>query len=278
MNEDVLYRLLRALASDGVFVEEPVQVFANTPASELLRRDHPQSWPDFAHLFGDLFYRMFSDAEGALRTGAATFPATFGVEFWTWLKEHPAEGAVFNRAMAGSAEDRVDDLEKLDWADETVVVDVGGGNGAVLVELLRRRPRLRGIVHDLPETAAEAEEVIARAGLGDRCTVVAGSFFESVPTGDVYVLSRILHDWDDERAARILSTIGAAAPTHARLVIRDAVIPQDNEPHGSKWLDLLMLLVAGGRERKEDEWHTLLAGAGFRAQRLEDGLIEAVPA
>ena len=149
------------------------------------------------------------------------------------------------------------------------LVDVGGGNGSLLVELLRRRRGLSGIVFDLPETTRD------EASLGERCTFVAGNFFESVPRGDVYILSTILHDWDDERAAAILRTIHAGAPTGARLLIIDAVIPAGNEPHGAKWLDLLMLALFGGRERNELQWGTLLADAGFEPVSMEDGLIEA---
>jgi hypothetical protein len=272
---DTLHRILRALASDGVFAEEEPGVFANNEASELLRSDDSGSSREFAHLFGGVFYEAVAALDATTR--GATFERTFGTDFWTWLAQHPEEGATFNRAMAGGREYKVERLLELEWRDGETVVDVGGGNGALLVELLRGRPGLRGVVFDLPETAREAEAAVAEAGLADRCAVVAGSFFDGVPAGDAYVLSAILHDWDDERAGAILRVIRAAAPAHARVLIRDAVIPPGNEPHGNKWLDLLML-VLGGRERTAEEWERLLAGAGFRTPRLEDGLIEAVRA
>ncbi|MBD0330214.1 MAG: methyltransferase [Thermoleophilia bacterium] len=264
---DTLYRILRALATDGVFAEEEPGVFRHTPASERLRRGAPSASHESAHLFGGIFWRAIARLDA--RTGAPT------VDFWTWLAEHPEEGAIFNRAMAGGASWKVEPLLELDWRDRETVVDLGGGNGAVLIELLRRRPGLRGIVFDLPEPAREAEANIAAAGLGDRCAAVAGSFFERVPAGDTYHLSAILHDWDDERAATILRVIRAAAPARARVLIRDAVLPPGNEPHGNKWLDLLMLAI-GGRERTAEEWERLLAGAGFRPVRLDDGQILAV--
>jgi hypothetical protein len=147
-------------------------------------------------------------------------------------------------------------------------VDVGGGNGALLVALLERQPRLEGIVLDLPETNRD------EAALGDRVRFVAGSFFDSVPEGDAYVLSGILHDWDDERAGAILRTIRAAAPPHARLIVLETVLSAGNDPHGGKWLDLLMLII-GGRERTEEDWRALLGDAAFEIDSIEDGLIQA---
>jgi len=166
-------------------------------------------------------------------------------------------------------ERRVERLATLDWRGDEVVVDIGGGNGSLLVALLRRHPGLRGVVFDLPETNRDD------AVLGDRIEFVAGDFFERVPSGDVYVLSTILHDWDDERAAAILRTIRAAAPTGARLLVLDSVIPPGNEPHGAKWLDLLMLTLFAGRERDEGQWRRLLAAGGFEPVRIQDGVIEA---
>ena len=259
---DTLHRLLRALASDGVFAEEEPGVFRNTDGSELLRG----GWGDFAHLFGGVFYRT---AERLDATGEPVFPTMFGTDFWSWLAQRPDERASFDRAMEQGKERRVERLAALEWRGDETVVDVGGGNGSLLVALLRHHPGLRGIVFDLPETVRD------EASLGDRCTFVRGDFFESVPPGDVHVLSTILHDWDDERAAAILRTIHAAARADGRLVMLETVVPPGNEPHGAKWLDLLMLAFSGGRERDEAQWQALLAGAGFEPVRLEDGLIEA---
>jgi O-methyltransferase domain/Dimerisation domain len=260
-----LQRLLRALASDGVFTEEAEGVFRNTSVSELLLGD---GWPEFAHLFGGVFYRAVGDLDEAMQEGNATFAKTFGTDFWSWLAAHPDKRAAFDRAMAGGKERTAARLAELEWHDDEVVVDVGGGNGALLVELLSVRPQLRGIVFDLPETDRD------ESGLGDRIEFVAGSFFERVPAGDTYVLSSILHDWDDEHAAAILRVVRAAAPPDGRLVVPESVIPPGNEPHGAKWLDLLMLIISG-RERTEADWRALVEPAGFRIERIEDGLIEA---
>lgn len=265
---DSLHRILRALASEGIFEEREPGVFGNTEASELMRKGN--GWRDFAHLFGGSWYTAVGDLEA--RTGEATFPRTFGTDFWDWLKEHPEERAHFDRAMEEGKERRVERLADLTWNGDETVVDVGGGNGTLLRALHEHKPGLRGIVFDLPETVRD------EAALGDKVTFVEGSFFESVPEGDVYILGTILHDWDDHRAAAILSTIRAAAPGQARLLILDAVLEPGNEPHGSKWLDLLMLIIAAGRERTAEEWKKLLSATGFEPVSIEDGLIQAVPA
>jgi O-methyltransferase domain/Dimerisation domain len=266
VDADSLHRLLRALASDGVFAENEPGVFRNTPASDALRAE---GRPEFAHLFGGVFWDAIRPLDGAVRTGQSTFAAELGADFWSWLAEHPDDRRRFDRAMAGGKEGTAGGLAALEWRDGEVVVDVGGGNGALLAALLGQRPELRGIVFDLPET--ERDE----AALGERIEFVEGSFFERVPAGDTYVLSAILHDWDDERAGAILSTIRAAAPAGARVLVTESVIPPGNDPNGAKWLDLLMLVLAGGRERTEPEWRRLLERAGLEPVRIEDGLIEA---
>ena len=268
VDPDALQRLLRALASDGVFEEREPGVFANTPASERLRSD---GWPEFARLFGGVFYRAVEDLDRAVRTGSATFPAAFGSDFWPWLAAHAEEREAFDAAMAGGKSASAGRLGELEWRDGETVVDVGGGNGALLVALLARRPGLRGIVFDLPET--ERDE----STFGDELEFIAGSFFERVPSGDAYLLSAILHDWDDEHAGSILRTTRDSAHADSRLLILESVIPPGNEPNGAKWLDLLMLILAGGRERTEPEWRALLTGSGWTPASIEDGLIQAHP-
>jgi hypothetical protein len=259
---DTLHRLLRALASDGFFAEEEPGVFRNTDASGLLRG----AWGDCAHLFGGEWHR----AAGALdASGEPTFPRLFGADFWAWLAARPEERAAFDRAMEQGSEGRVERLTEIEWRGDETVVDVGGGNGSLLGALLKAQPGLRGIVFDLPETTVE------EASLGERITFVAGSFFDRVPEGDVYVLSTILHDWDDDRATAILRTIRTSAPPDARLLVIDAVVPDGNEPNGSKWLDLLMLALLAGRERSEQQWRELFAGTGWEPVHMESGLIEA---
>ena len=261
---DTLHRLLRALASDGVFAEDASGVFRNTPASEVLRRGG--GWDDFAMLFGGVWYRAVA---GLDHQGGATFPRDFGTDFWSWLADHPEERASFDCAMQQGTERRTERLAALEWRGDETVVDVGGGNGTLLSQLIEVQPGLSGIVFDLSETVRD------EAALGERITFVEGSFFERVPEGDVYILSTILHDWDDESAAAILQTIRKAAPPGARLLVIETILPEGNEPNGAKWLDLLMLTLFGGRERNDEQWRALLAAGGFEPVSMEDGLIEA---
>ena len=252
-----LHRVLRALASDGVFAEEAPGLFRNTQESERLCSEQHNGWPEFAHLFAGVFYEAVEN-----------FPEKFEADFWEWLAANPTERAAFDAAMAGGKERGGARLAGLDWRAGETVVDVGGGNGALLRELLAHQPDLRGVILDLPATDRD------EAALGDRITFVAGNFFESVPESDVYVLSAILHDWDDERAGAILRTVRAAAAPQARLLLLENVVLPGNEPQGAKWLDLLMLVLSG-RERTEEDWRALLEAAGFTVESVEDGLIQA---
>ncbi len=264
VDADALYRVLRALASDGIFQETEPGVFGNTAASELLARD---GWNDFAHLFGGVWLEAVAALDAS---GEPSFPRVHGGEFWAWLAAHPPQRAAFDRAMAQGWETRLDRLKRIDWRDDELVVDVGGGNGSLLVALLERHPKLRGIVFDLPETVRDEQ------ALGHRLQFVAGSFFESVPGGDTHLLATILHDWDDGSAKRILENVRAAAGK--RMIVLESVIEPGNAPDGAKWLDLLMLTLAGGRERTADQWRAMLEDTGWRVMRIDPRLIEARPA
>jgi SAM-dependent methyltransferase len=260
---DTLHRMLRALASDAIFAEEEPGTFRHTEASEQLL---DPGWSSFAHLFGGVFYRATGELDA---TSKSRFEDNYGSDFWSWLEANPDERAIFDRAMEQGKESRVERIDRVDWRDGETVVDIGGGNGSLLVALVARQPELHGIVFDLPETVRDEE------ALGDRIEFVEGSFFDRVPAGDVYVLSTILHDWSDEKAAEILSTVRAAAKPGSRLILLEAVVPEGNEPGGGKWLDLLMLALFEGRERNEAQWRALLEEGGFEPTSIEDGLIQA---
>jgi hypothetical protein len=258
---DVLERYLRALATRGVFAEVEPGVYRNTEASELLGRDAPAG--AFAQLFGGVWY----EAVGRLD---ASGDQAFDGDFWGWLGRHPHERRLFDVAMVEGATRRAERLAGVGFRPGETIIDVGGGNGSLLLELVARHAALRGIVFDLPETVRD-EARLAAAGI----EFVEGSFFERVPEGDVYVLGTIVHNWPDKAAAAIFRTIRTHAPAGARILIIESVIPPGNGPHGGKWLDLLMLALFAARERTEPQWRALVEGAGLQIDSIADGLVQA---
>ncbi len=249
-------------------------VVHQTELSALLCEGAVGSVRGHAELFSGLHYRTWADADTSLRTGEAAFERVYGVPMFDWLGEHPDEATIFHRAMAGSSMARRQALLARDWSDVETVVDVGGGTGVMLTSVLEQEPHLRGIVFDLPHVREGAEATIEAAGLQERCTFEAGSFFEEVPAGaDAYVLSQILHDWSDEDAAAILRVCRNAMTDTSRLLLVEAVLETGDEPDWGKWLDLHMLVVLGGRERSESEWRTLLVEGGFEILPLRPNAI-----
>ena len=279
VHEESLYRLLRLLAGYGIFVEHAERSFGNSALSELLR-EGPGSFREFALIFGEEFYPAFVRTLEAVETGDPSFDAVFGMRYDDYLEANPDASTRFNRFMAHGKEALAELLAAEEWRGGETVVDVGGGNGALLHALLDRRPELRGIVFDLPRVVVEAEARMRSAGLSDRCKTLGGSFFDGLPAGgDVYVLSHILHGWEDDRARDILRAVRRAIADRGRLLIVDGVVAPPNEP-GLKLMDLLMLSL-GGRERTEVEWRALLADGGFELREMRPApfgsLIEAAP-
>jgi hypothetical protein len=253
---DALYRLLRALASVGVFRERDGKRFELAELGRPLRSDVPDSLADWAVFVGRRYYRdAWSSLLDSVRTGENAFRLTHGVGVWEYRAEHPDEAAAFDRAMAANSRVIVRSLlAAYDFGRYGTIVDVGGGNGALLAALLEANPGSRGILFDQPH-------VVQGVDLGERCDIVAGSFFESVPEGgDAYLLKWILHDWEDAEAIAILRTIRRrGAPV---LVIERDLGPPNEAPE-AKLSDLNMLVAPGGRERTVAEFALLLAAADY---------------
>ena len=264
-----LARLLRVLTDLGLVAVDGDQ-FHTTSRGVLLRRDHPDGLRNLALMQtvapNLAAWRHLPDA---VRRGVAVYEEQNGMTLWEWLADHPHEEAVFNASMARRASGQVAAIRaSCDFAGVRVLVDVGGGKGAMLAGLLKLEPSLHGIVADRPEVAGEATEWLAGAGWGERARGEAADFFESVPAGgDVYTLSNVLHDWDDAAATAILRTVRAAMGAEARLLVVENVLDapgrspeQQRDVH---LVDLHMLIMFGARERTKDEYDALLVAAGF---------------
>ncbi|MDI1428475.1 methyltransferase [Polyangium sorediatum] len=265
-----LYRVLRVLASKGVFAEDDDGRFHLTPSAELLRTGVPFSLQGVVQL-GTLPPTM----EAALhlphtvKTGECAFDFRHGVGFFEYMSEHPSIGEVFDKAMAGVSDaDNRAIAEAYDFGAASRVVDVGGGLGGLLVEVLRRYPSVRGVLYDRLEVVGQPGR-IAAAGLDKRVDRMAGDFFTSVPDGaDVYVLKRIIHDWADDTCMNILKHCRRAMVAGGRVLVVDALVPPGNTDHPSKALDLCMLTVVPGRERTEAEFAALFHTAGLKIARV----------
>ncbi len=280
-----LYRLLRALASVGIFREGDGKRFALTPTGELLRSNVPGSLRGWAAFVGRPYFReAWSDLEYSIRTGENAFEHVHGTGIWSYRAERPDESAIFDRAMeslTGASNQAL--LDAYDFGRFGTVVDVGGGNGALLGALLGEFRAMRGVLVDQPHVVANAAAVLGRAGVADRCEIVGGSFFDKVPDGgDAYVLKSIIHDYEDERAVAILGVCLRAMGADTALLLIERIVGPPNEDAQTKFGDLNMLVAPAGRERTLEEWDDLLARSGFRlvtATPSASGLavIEAVP-
>jgi hypothetical protein len=265
---DALHRLLRALASVGVFAEVAPRTYAQSPMGALLATGMPGNLRDFARMQGDAWHwDCWGGLADAVRTGTPAITARFGAaDCFAHLARHPASATVFDAAMAGYASQAHAAIAEIVPLEHVrTIVDVGGGTGALLATLVTAAPAgTRGILFDRADVVAGAAPILAEHGVADRCAVVAGDFFADVPPGgDLYVMSSVLHDWNDDDAVRILGRVRNAMATHARLVIVENVIPADGSAHPAQFIDLEMLLVAAGRERTATEYATLLATAGL---------------
>ena len=259
-NADALNRMLRLLAAHGLFAWTPTG-YAHTPASRVLRTDHPQSMRSFARMIGmPALWNGFTELEKAARTGA---PALDWAGLVAYFADHSDEATLFNQAMVGKSGSVVPAvLAAYDFTPFHSIVDIGGGRGHLLRAILDQAPAASGVLFELPHVIADAAEIAST-----RLKLHGGDFFvDSLPAADAYVLMEVIHDWADADAARILASVRRAAPAHARLLIVESLVSESPGPHFSKVLDIIMLAVTGGRERTPSEYEALLQAAGFRLE------------
>jgi hypothetical protein len=255
---------LRFLTSVGLLVEDEAGRFSVTPLGDLLRSDHPQSMRTLAVLYGQPSYtRAWADLDETVRTGRSYFERHHDGTMFDYLASHPDEAATFNGGMTGLT--RIDVpaiLAAYDFSRFTRIVDVAGGHGALLRAILDKCPGARGVLYDIPS-------VIAGARATDRCELVEGDMFRSVPAGgDLYMMKKILHDWDDDRAVQILDHCRRGLAPGGCVLVMDCVLEPPNRPDPGKWLDLNMLALLPGRERTAREFADLFARADLRLTRV----------
>jgi hypothetical protein len=281
-----LYRVLRALASVGVFAETEGRRFTLTPLAVCLRSNVPNSVREFARFIAiPAASRSWDHLMHSVKTGETGLRKAFDVKnAFDYLRTHPEEAAIFDGAMTDNSRRSAPAVaEAYDFGRFHKLVDIAGGHGLLLATILQRFAGLEGVLFDLPEVIAGAENTLAPYRLDDRCKIIGGDFFQSVPYGaDAYILKHIIHDWDDERALAILRNIRKAIEPSGRLLIVEVLIAPGNEPSYGKLLDLEMLVIPGGRERTADEYRDLFTGAGFKLEEIHEttaptSIIEGVP-
>jgi hypothetical protein len=276
---EALGRILRLLSAHGVFEPDGDSV-RHSPASRLLRSDHPRSVRPLVRMFGlPINWAIFGELEHAVRTGLPAAEKVLPKGFWSRFARFPDEGAIFNAAMTAKAQGQVAAVVAAhDFSGFGLVGDVGGGRGHLLRAVLDSAPATRGVLFDLPAVVADAAGVAS-----DRLSLQGGDFFrDPLPVCDAYLLMEVIHDWGDEESVAILKAIRRAAPPHARLLLIEQMVPDDPGPHWSKTLDVNMLALLGGKQRTRGEYETLLDKAGFSFEREIDtgadiSILEAVP-
>ena len=280
-----LHRFMRTLASLGILTERDAQRFALTPLGEALKTGAPGSArATLMSLCGDWFSRGWGEVLHALRTGQTGFEKAFGIPIFEYLGQHPDDASHFSEAMVGfhGAEPPAV-AAAYDFSGFGTVVDVGGATGNLLAAILARHTRPRGVLFDLPHVVADAPALLKARGVDARVAIQSGSFFETVPAGgDAYVLSHVIHDWNEDQCLTILGHCRKAMKPDGRLLLVEMVLPPGDTPHPGKVLDMVMLVIPGGQERNEAEYGALLAKAGFRLTRVVPtdsavSVVEAVP-
>ena len=265
-----LFRVLRALAAVDVLTQSDDNRFGNTLMSETLC-DGPGSLRWFAMTeLGEEHYPAWGELMHSVRTGKIAFDKAFGEPVWEFFGKNPENARIVNNAMSGmtaQAEQALHAAYKFEGI--SAIMDVGGGHGGLITSILQRNPAMRGILFDSPQVVEGAKPKLEAAGIADRCQVVGGNFFESVPEGaDAITMKWIIHDWNDEQSITIMKNCARALPQNGKLILVEAVVPPGDEMHFAKFIDLNMLVMTGGKERTEEEFRQLYEAAGFKLTRI----------
>jgi ubiquinone/menaquinone biosynthesis C-methylase UbiE len=266
-----LYRVLRALASLGVFAETQPNHFTLTPLAACLQSDVPDSIRAYVIMQGEEHYQAWGDLLHGVQTGGSPFEHIYGMNLFDYLAQNPESAKIFDESMTNlSVIESAAIAASYDFSSIQTLVDVAGGEGLLIASILKSNPTLKGVLFDRPYVIERAKRFLEAEGVLERCQLAAGNFFESVPEGgDAYILKHIIHDWDDERAIAILKQCHKVMPDNGKVLVAEQVIPPGNEPFMGKLLDLHMLVMTpGGRERTEAEYRALFEKAGFKLTRI----------
>jgi hypothetical protein len=271
-DERSLYRLLRSLASVGAFAEVAPRTFSNTPMTETLRSDAPRSTRDMAIWIGEpAHWNVYGDLLYSVRTGKPAWDNVHGEPVFKYLLETNKDlGDIFNRAMTSYSHQSIGPvLAAYDFSGVGTIADIAGGYGHLLAAVLAANPNAKGVLFDLPAVLAGALQMLDSYGVADRVELVEGDFLSEIPVvADIYMLKHIIHDWYDDKNQKILGNIRANMPDDGKVLIIEAVVPEGNEPHFSKIIDLEMLMAPGGVERTPSEFEELLRSSGFKLTRI----------
>lgn len=266
-----LYRVLRLLASVGIFSETADRKFELTPIAELLRQDAPNSMRDVAIMQGEEWnWRNYGELRHSVKTGETAQEKAHDIPLFEFLAGNPEDEALFSRAMVNLSSSVIPPIvEAYDFSGAGKLVDIAGGHGFLLAAILKANPHLQGVLFDQSTVIDGAVESLKKQDINDRVELVPGDFFESVPVGaDIYTMKHIIHDWDDDESIKILQNIHRAMNEKGKVLIVEMVVPEGNAPSPSKVMDVQMLIATGGKERTRFEYQKLVESSGFNLTRI----------
>lgn len=269
-HEPSLYRLLRALGSIGLFYKDEEGRFSNTPLGEVLRSDHPQSMAAALNMMGDPeHWNSHGNMQQSVKTGEIAFNYTFGMPVFPYFAQNPNAAAVFDRSMTSFSAAVAEAVSSTyDFSEAKTIADIAGGQGVLLAKVLQTNPETKGVLFEQPQVLEG--NILQKEGVADRTELISGDFFEEIPVvADIYLMKFIIHDWNDEQSITILKNLAKSAPKGSRLLLVETVIEEDdNAPSLSKIMDLNMLVMTGGKERKASEYSELFEQTGFKLEKV----------
>ena len=270
-NGPALYRVMRSLASVGIFEEISQKTFALTPYAEPLRSDIPNSLRNTAIFMGEEWHwRVWGNMIHSVENGKSAWGQVHGLDVFEYFQANPEKYEIFNRAMTDMTSSSAPAIaEAYDFSGVGTLADIAGGHGFLLSTILKANKHLKGILFDLPQVIEGASSLLKKEGVADRVETRTGDFFEAVPAGaDIYMMKHIIHDWDDARAIKILRNISEVMNPVGKVLLLEVVVPEGNDPHFAKLMDLEMLVSPGGVERTADEYRQILRESGLRLTRI----------